>query len=88
MPEFFASGRAVDVVLLVVLLEALLLTILSLRARGSFAALEIVLALLPGVLLLLALRAALLQLSWAWVAFFLLLSFPAHLADLRRRWRR
>jgi hypothetical protein len=43
------------------------------------------LRLLPGALMLLALRAALLGLCWPWIALALAASFPAHLADLRRR---
>jgi len=45
----------------------------------------VVLALLPGALLLIALRAALTGAGWAWVALFVTLSLPAHLADMRRR---
>jgi hypothetical protein len=39
----------------------------------------------PGILMLLALRAALIGLDWRWIALPLLLSFPVHLADLARR---
>jgi hypothetical protein len=48
---------------------------------------DIVLMLLPGVLLLLALRSALLQASWTWIALCVALAFPVHLADVGRRWR-
>jgi hypothetical protein len=54
------------------------------RARGwrpDAAALR----LLPGALLLLALRAALTGQAWPWIALALAASFPAHLADLARR---
>lgn len=54
------------------------------RARG-WALSDAVLRLLPGALMLLALRAALTGAGWPWVAAALLLSFPAHLADLARR---
>ena len=46
---------------------------------------EALLRLGPGVLMLLALRAALTGLDWRWIALPLLLSFPVHLADLVRR---
>ena len=46
---------------------------------------EALLRLGPGVLMLLALRAALTGLDWRWIALPLLLSFPVHLADLRTR---
>lgn len=41
-----------------------------------------VLRLLPGALMIVALRAALTDAGWAWVALALACSFPAHLADL------
>lgn len=80
MSRLFASGHAADLVLAVMLAESVWL--LSRRRRP---ALDVALALAPGALLLLALRAALTQMGWEWVALFVALSFPAHLADLRRR---
>ncbi len=77
---FFASGHAVDVVLLVVALE---FGVLSVRRRGPL--LDRVLVLAPGACLLLALRAALTGAGWPWVALALAASFPVHLADLIRR---
>ncbi len=44
--------------------------------------------LLPGVLMILALRGALTGAEWHWIALPLLLSFPAHLADLAATHRR
>lgn len=38
--------------------------------------------LLPGALMMLALRAALTGADWRWTALALALSFPAHIADL------
>ncbi|WP_232089654.1 hypothetical protein [Sphingomonas sp. HMP6] len=52
--------------------------------RGGDAALR----LLPGALMLLALRAALTGGGWPWIALALAASFPAHLADIARRPRR
>lgn len=79
MTALFASGHAVDIVLAVMLIEAIALIV-----RGRAAA-TIVLAFLPGALILLAVRAALTGAGWPWVALALAGSFPAHLADLRRR---
>lgn len=73
----FASGRAVDFVLLVLVIEALWLTM---RRRG-----DVLPALVPGALILLAVRAALTGSEWWVVAGWLALSLPAHLYDLRRR---
>ncbi len=79
LQSFFASGRAVDLVLAVIALE---FGVLLWRRRRPGA---VALALGPGVCLLLALRCALTGAGWAWVAFWLAASFPIHLADLARR---
>ena len=77
LAALFASGRAVDIVLAVLAVEAVWLT---LRRRT-----DVLPALLPGALILLALRAALTGAPWWAVAGWLALSLPAHLYDLRRR---
>ena len=79
MDQFFTSGGAVDVVLLVLLAEAIWL-----KARGQHWA-DILPALLPAVLMMLALRAALTGMAWPFVSLPLALAFPVHLYDLRRR---
>jgi len=80
MEALFASGRAIDIVLAVMAVEAV---ILISRRRASVSA--ILLALLPGMLILLAMRFALTGVSWPLVAALLLASWPIHLADIRRR---
>jgi hypothetical protein len=80
MSDFFASGRAVDVVLAVLAIEMLLVALLGGRKRQT-----LLLALLPGLFLLLALRAAITDAPWPFIALFLALSLPAHLLDMRRR---
>lgn len=79
------SGRIVDLILLLVALEALWLA-WWLRRRGG------VLRLLPnlvaGACLLLALRAGLTGAGGAWLGAALLCAFAAHLADLAIRLRR
>lgn len=79
MEAFFASGRAIDVVLLVLAVEAIWL-----KARGQLWA-DILPALLPAVLMMLALRAALAGMAWPFISLPLALAFPVHLHDLRRR---
>ncbi|MBL0923041.1 MAG: hypothetical protein IBJ12_01055 [Sphingomonadaceae bacterium] len=79
MDEFFASGRAVDVVLAVLVVEAMWL-----RFRGN-AWIDIIPALLPAVLMMIALRAALTEMPWPFVSIPLVLAFPVHLYDLKRR---
>lgn len=81
MPDltgYFASGRAADVILVVLALEALWLA----RRSGAATALA---AVLPGALIVVGLRGALTDAHWTAVAVPLALSFPAHLWDLARR---
>ncbi len=87
MSALFASGRIVDLILLLVLAEAVaLLALHRATGRGPPPA-----ALLPnlaaGACLLLALRSALRGAPWPLLALCLLGSLLAHLADLRERWR-
>lgn len=79
MREFFASGHAVDVVLAVLVAEALWL-----RFRGVYWP-DITGMILPAVLMMIALRAALTGEDWPMIAIPLTLAFPVHLYDLRRR---
>ena len=82
MEDFFASGRAVDVVLGVLVAEFVWL---SLKYRRV---LDTILMLLPAALILFGLRAALTDAAWPWIAIPLTLAFPAHLGDLALRMRR
>ena len=88
MAEFFASGRAVDLILFLMGLEAIGLLVLW-RMRGSgIPPVALLLILASGGCLLLAVRAALTGAPWAWVSFFLTASLAVHLVDLRLRWQR
>lgn len=78
----FASGRAIDIVLAFMALEALYF-ILFTRRRSD----DVFWMLLPGALMLLAVRTALTGAGWPLVALWLILSLPAHLNDVRRRRR-
>ncbi len=79
MQDFFDSGHAVDVVLLVLLVEAIWL-----RVKGSVWA-DIWPALMPAVLMMIGLRAALTGLAWPFISLPLAAAFPIHLYDLYRR---
>ena len=79
MSWLFSSGHAVDLVLGVMLLEFVGLTV------GGKSAVTVVLMLMPGALMLLALRGALVGLDWYWIALPLTVSLPLHLADMRHR---
>jgi hypothetical protein len=80
MEALFTSGHAVDLVLTVMLVEALLLIFVKKRRP-----LTVVLTILPGAAMMLALRAALTGAGWQMVAIWLTVSLPLHLADLRHR---
>ena len=88
MSELFASGRVVDLVLLVLLLEASGLTLYHRRTGRGIALGDLAGTVLAGASLLLALRAALTGSAWPWIAGFLMLALVAHLFDVARRWRR
>ncbi|WP_173425762.1 hypothetical protein [Aurantiacibacter marinus] len=79
MEVFFSSGHAIDVVLGVIVLETIWLLWRGWRLS------DVALLLLPAVLMLIALRAALVGAPWPWIAVPLALSFPVHLLDLSRR---
>lgn len=80
MEAFFTSGRAVDLVLGFMVLEAIFLIAMKRRAP-----IMVLLTILPGAAMMLALRAALMEAGWQWVAIWLTVSLPLHLADLRHR---
>lgn len=80
MDAFFASGRAADVILLILILELLWLTL-----GKRLPALDAAGLVLPGLLIVLGLRAALIGAHWTMIAAPLALAFPVHLLDLRRR---
>lgn len=84
MQEFVLSGRAVDVVLLVIAIEFIVLISFA-RDSRTRGAVTWFFALMPGVMLLLAIRVALVGADWLWVALLIAASFPFHLIDLMRR---
>ena len=79
LAAFFTSGHAVDLVLALMAAEAVVLILVKRPA------LTVVLTILPGLAMMLALRAALTGAGWSWVAIWLTVSLPLHLADLRHR---
>lgn len=87
MSEWVESGRIAELILLLVLLEALAFALLGRRAHGLELR-QVAGTLAAGAALLLALRAALRDEPWTAVAGWLALAGVAHAADLLRRWRR
>ena len=82
---FFLDGRIADVVLLVMVIEAFALSWYSVRRVGAPSIKSLIFALLPGAFLALALKVALTQLSWIWIAAALLCALATHCVDMRAR---
>jgi hypothetical protein len=87
MNDFFASGRAIDLIIIGMALQALLLTLYFKRTGLGVAPRDFLPNLMSGASLMLAVRCALTGAWWGWVALLLLCSLAAHLADMRQRWR-
>ena len=87
MADLFSSGRLVDFILGVVVLEAAALLWYWARARRGIAPLDLLPNLCAGVFLLLALRTTLAGGGWMIASFCLAAAGLAHLTDVYRRWR-
>lgn len=88
MRELFAGGRIVEMILALMVLEALALGLYHRSTGRGIPPLDLVLNLAAGALLLLALRAALVDADALAPAPYLAAALFAHVADLARRWRR
>ena len=88
MADLFASGRLVDFILVVVVLEASALLLYWARVRRGIAPLDLLPNLCAGAFLLLALRATLAGGGWMIACLCLAAAGLAHLTDVYRRWRR
>jgi hypothetical protein len=84
--ELFATGRIVDVMLVLMALEGGILWLYRRATGRGVRASPLIATLVAGGCLLLALRAALTGGSWEWVAAWLTAGLVAHLNDLRSRW--
>lgn len=87
MIGFFTSGQVVDLILGLMLLEGMALAVYHVKTGRGLTPGDLLGNLLAGAFLLLALRTALVQAWWGWMALSLAAALLAHLADLRRRWR-
>ena len=88
MGDLIASGRLVDLILALVVLEAVLVLGYHTRTGRGVAFVDLLCNQLAGAFLLFALRAALTHAGWAWIAVNLSAALAAHVADLGRRWKR
>jgi hypothetical protein len=88
MAELFASGRLIDFILIVVVLEAALLIFYRRYTGRGIAPADLLPNLCAGALLLLALRLTLAGSGWMMASGCLAAAGLAHVIDVTRRWRR
>ena len=81
------SPALIDCILIVTVVEAVALAILHRKTGLGLSTGTVARMLLPGVCLMLALRAALSGVAWPFVPIALTAALITHLADLRGRWR-
>ncbi|MGY6555752.1 MAG: hypothetical protein ACXIUM_14635 [Wenzhouxiangella sp.] len=87
MSQLFESGRIIDVILVVMLIEAAVIVGLGLRFRDRLPVRGLCVNLAAGAGLLLALRALLTGAGWLVAGFWLGCALIAHLSDLMLRLR-
>jgi hypothetical protein len=87
MADLFATGRIVDLILGLIVLEAVVLALWHRWTGKGVSSAGIIWFLMAGACLLLALRAALTGATWFWIALWLAAALAAHVADLHHRWR-
>lgn len=83
-----ADGRIVLVMLAFVVLEVLVLVALWKKRSIGIAPFPLIVNVLAGTCLMLALRASLVEAGTKVIAFWLVASLVAHVADLSVRWQR
>jgi hypothetical protein len=88
MAELFASGRLVDLILIIVAIEAVSLVIYWRSTGRGVSPGDLLPNLFAGAFLLLALRISLGGAGWQLCCCSLAVAGMAHLVDLVRRWRR
>jgi len=87
LADLYASGRVADLLVALVILEAVGLIWLHRRVGRSGVPWGIVLNLTTGAALVMALGAALRGAAWPWIGTWLILALVGHVADLLLRWR-
>jgi hypothetical protein len=88
MQRLFISPHLIDLILLLTLLEAGCLWLWHRRSGRGLGLAALASLLLPGVCLMLALRAVLAGAAWPWMPAALAAALVAHLADLVVRYAR
>jgi hypothetical protein len=88
MEWIFASGRVVDLIVAVMCVEIAVLYLYRAMSGRGLGLADAAIMMLPGLALLLALRATLVGSPVSRVAFWLFIALVAHLADLWHRQKR
>ncbi|WP_295389084.1 hypothetical protein [uncultured Thiodictyon sp.] len=88
MAEFFASGHSIELVLFLIVLEAIVLMVLWRMRRCPLSPAATLMILAPGTCLLLASLAVINGAGWVWISSLFLVALAIHLVDLRQRWLR
>lgn len=87
MAELLASGRLVDLIIALVVIEAIALFIYRLVSGRGIALSDLLPNILAGAFLLIALRFALSDGGWMIISLSLAAAGVAHVIDLTRRWQ-
>ncbi len=88
MAELFASGRMIDLILALTVIEGMGLAFYHRRTGRGPTPPALLGTLLPGLFLMLTVRGAIVGEEWPWLALYLLAALIAHVSDLARRWPR
>ena len=88
MEALFAGGRVIDLILVLMVVEAIVLGVLHQRTGRGIAPFRLLPNLLAGAFLMLALRASLSGAGATAIGSWLVLGLAGHLTDLALRWPR
>jgi preprotein translocase subunit SecG len=84
--ELFASGRPIDCILILMLLELVVLALIRRSTQGGLKVTPLLTNLGAGAALLMSLRAALTRQTWQIITVWLIVALVAHAVDLKLRW--
>lgn len=87
MAELFASGRIIDLILALVVIEGIILAVVHQRWRRGIPLRGVVANLAAGAALMIVVRLALTGAAWPLLALSLFVALLAHIWDLLMRWR-
>lgn len=88
MADIVSSRQLVDIVIALTMIECVFLLGFHQVKKRGLAPGDYLLNLVSGLCLMFALRCALANTAWIWIALWLLASGLAHGTDLWRRWHR